>query len=130
MYLWIVEVQFECNMLVWQVRGATQERLAAGREAREMLSRRRRCSSMASEVDFDDGTVILEAWTDSAWAGVRRDRKSQSTLHIEADKVPRFGTSRRLAAIAGSSAETELRAAASGSSEAMMKSCCLQAWRW
>ena len=73
-----------------------------------------------NETLFDYGTVELKVWTDSDWAGDRKDRRSQSSLLIEADGQPMFGHSRRQAVVAQSSAEAEFYAAASGLSEAML----------
>ena len=77
------------------------------------------------ESDYDYGVCVLDVWSDSDWAGDRRDRRSQSSIVLEIDGCPAFGASRRQAIIAGSSAEAEFYAAAGALSEAMLLRECL-----
>lgn len=68
----------------------------------------------------DLGVACLDVWSNTDWAGDVTTRQSQSSVCAEVDGVPVFSTSRRQAAMAGSSGEAELYAAPGPASEALL----------
>ena len=60
---------------------------------------------------------MLDTYTDTDWAGNIVDRKSQTSIHLEADGCALFGVSRRQSLVAQSTGEAEVYGAASGMSE-------------
>ena len=68
---------------------------------------------------FPKDVVEIVVWTDSDWAGETRERKSQTSVHIQVDGCPMAGISCRQDVISLSSCEAEWHAGARGLSEAL-----------
>eukprot|EP00971_Amphidinium_carterae_P304278 6046717-Amphidinium_carterae.1 len=107
------DIQFEVSRLARKLKSPGLHDLRLLKRVGRYLKGTQKYQTLLPAIESPGGSVQLVGYSDSDWAGDRRERKSQSSGCVRADGCPLVSWSTRQAVVSLSSGEAEYYAACS-----------------